>query len=186
MKLEHSLIEVICSFLIYISVFEWKNFIISMNFLRDEIRYYWRMNTSRGSSEIYEKQTDGKLISFFPLSSAQMVSERSCGVIKSLEREFKRMKEKTRGERVRWAVNGVRGEMKWESERGRGRRRTKERRMRGRTTQASIGCIARRSTYFLPGPHNILLHWLVSPLIRRICNRKICCARCPPSRPPPS
>lgn len=88
-----------------------------MNFLRDEIRYYWRMNISRGSSEIYEKQTDGKLISFFPLSSAQMVSECSCGVIKSLEREFKRMKEKTRGERVRWAVNGVRGEMKWESER---------------------------------------------------------------------
>jgi len=46
-----------------------------------------------------------------------------------------------------------------EGKSGRGRKRTKERWMRGRTTQASIGGIARRSTYFLPGPHDILPYW---------------------------
>lgn len=75
--------------------------------MKHDIEKYRRL--SRKYVE-YEKRTDGKLISFPFFSFAQMASECSYGVIKSLERESKRMKE------TRWAATRQ-GEKRNERER---------------------------------------------------------------------
>jgi len=86
-----------------------------------------------------------------------MASECSCDVIKSLERESKRMKEKTRGERQ--TRQGKKQERK------RKREVEDEGTMDEREDYAGVDR-RHRSTYFLPGPHHILPHLVPSPIWR--------------------